>query len=134
MSNISCWPINRTLSGTTTPCQSGPESNGNEGVPRFPQSSKTGASPSDCLVSYPGHSLEESYPSTEMQLVYSTAQADTSTGHSLGMSYPLAEMQSVYSTDPADGATGQPRSSERQDLVKRSFLQSATSSICKNNA
>ena len=38
--------------------QSGPESDGNEGVPRIPQSSKIpGASPSDCLVSYVGHSL-----------------------------------------------------------------------------
>ena len=43
----------------------------------FPQSfSITGASPSDCLVSYPGHSLRESYPSAEMQSVYSTAQAN----------------------------------------------------------
>ena len=30
-------------------------------------------SPSDCLVSYPGHSLRESYSSAETQLVYSTA-------------------------------------------------------------
>ena len=38
--------------------QSGPGSNGNEGVLRIPQSSSTaGTSPSDCLVSYPGHSL-----------------------------------------------------------------------------
>ena len=47
------------LSGITTPDQSGPESNGNEGVLRIPQSSSiTGTSPSDCLVSYSGHSLE----------------------------------------------------------------------------
>ncbi len=46
------------LSGATTPGQSGPGSNGNEGVLRIPQSSNTaGTSPSDCLVSYPGHSL-----------------------------------------------------------------------------
>ena len=32
--------------------------------------------PSDCLVSYPGHSLGESYPSAEIQSVYSAAQAD----------------------------------------------------------
>ena len=38
--------------------QSGPGSNGNEGVLRIPQSSSTaGISPSDCSVSYPGHSL-----------------------------------------------------------------------------
>ena len=38
--------------------QSGPGSNGNEGVLHIPQSSSiTGTSPSDCLVLYPGHSL-----------------------------------------------------------------------------
>ena len=46
------------LSGATTPGQSGPGSDVNYGVLRIPQSSSTaGASPSDCLVSYPGHSL-----------------------------------------------------------------------------
>ena len=46
------------LSGATTPDLSGPGSDGNEGVLRIPQSSSTaGTSPSDCLVSYPGHSL-----------------------------------------------------------------------------
>ena len=40
------------------PGQSEPGSNGNEGVLRIPQGpSITGISPSDCLVSYPGHSL-----------------------------------------------------------------------------
>ena len=33
----------------------------------------TDAPRSDCLVSYTGHSLRDSYPSGEMQLVYSTA-------------------------------------------------------------
>ena len=46
------------LSGATTPGPSGPGSDGNEGVLRIPQSSSiAGTSPSDCLVSYPGHSL-----------------------------------------------------------------------------
>ena len=31
---------------------------------------------SDCLVSYPGHSLGESYPTAEMQSVYSAASVD----------------------------------------------------------
>ena len=59
MSNSSIWlPIDRTLSGVTTPGQSGPGSDGNEGVFHIPQSSSiTGASPSDCLVLYPGHSF-----------------------------------------------------------------------------
>ena len=54
----SVWPIDRTLSGATTRDQSGPVNNGNKGVLRILQSSSiTGASPSDCLVSYPRHSL-----------------------------------------------------------------------------
>ena len=68
-----------TLSSATTPHQSGPGSDGNKGALNIPQSSSiTGASPSDCLVSYPGHSVVVggSYPSTEMQSVYPTAQAN----------------------------------------------------------
>ena len=42
----------------------------------FPKNPKTGASLSDGLMLYPGHSLEESYFSAEMQLVYSTAPAN----------------------------------------------------------
>ena len=57
--------------------QSGPRSDGNEDVLHIPQSSIiTGTSPSDCLVSYPRHSLGGSYPSTEVQSVYSIAPAD----------------------------------------------------------
>ena len=54
----SIWPIDRILSGATTPGQSGPGSDGSERVLCIPQSSRnTGISPSDCLVSYLGHSL-----------------------------------------------------------------------------
>ena len=45
-----------TLTGITTLSQSGAESNGSEGLLHIPQSSRTEASPSDNLVSYPGHS------------------------------------------------------------------------------
>ena len=70
-------PIDRTLSGATTPGQSGPVSGVNKGVLRIPQSfSITGASPPDNLVSYTGHSPGECYPSAEMQSVYSTGPAD----------------------------------------------------------
>ena len=64
------------LSGATTPGQSGPGDDGNEGVLCIPQSSSiTGTSPSDCLVSYPGHTLGGgSYPFAEVQFLYSTAQ------------------------------------------------------------
>ena len=74
----SIWLIDRTLSDATSPGQRGPGSDGNKGILRIPQSSSIiGTSPSDCLVSYLGHSLGEwSYPSAEMQSVYSTAQAD----------------------------------------------------------
>ena len=77
MSNSSIWPIDRTQSGATTPGQIGPGSNGYEGVPHNPQSRNiTGASLSDCLVSYPRHSFVGSYSLAEMQSVYSTAPAD----------------------------------------------------------
>ena len=56
--------IDRTLSGAITPGQRGPGSDGSEGVLHIPQiTSITGASPSDCFVSCPVHSLRESYPS-----------------------------------------------------------------------
>ena len=54
----SILPIDKTLSGATTPGQSEPGSDGSEGVLRIPQSSSiTGTSPSDCLVSYAGEVL-----------------------------------------------------------------------------
>ena len=54
----SFWPIDRTLSGATTPGQSGLGSGGNEGVLHIPQSPCiTGTPLSDCSVSYPGNSL-----------------------------------------------------------------------------
>ena len=50
---ISIWPQDMTVSGATTPSQSGHGSDRNKGVIRIPQSSSiTGASPSDCFVSY----------------------------------------------------------------------------------
>ena len=53
----SIWPINRTLSGATTTGQSGPGSDGYEGVLRILQSSSiTGAVPSYCLVLYQDYS------------------------------------------------------------------------------
>ena len=40
--NSSIWTLDETLTSTITPGQSGPGSNGNEGVPDTPQSSRTG--------------------------------------------------------------------------------------------
>ena len=52
----SIWPIDMTLSGATTPGQSGLGSDGNEGVLHIPQrSSITGTSSSDCHIQ--GHLL-----------------------------------------------------------------------------
>ena len=48
-------PIVGTLTGTTTLGQSETGSNGNEEVLHISQSSRTGASTSDVLISYPGH-------------------------------------------------------------------------------
>ena len=73
----SIWPIRRTQSGATNLERSGPGSDGNERVLCIPQSSDiTGISPSDCLVSYPQHSLVGSYPSAVKQSVYSTVPSD----------------------------------------------------------
>ena len=75
---FSCiWPIDRSLSGATILGQSGPGSDGNEGVLHIPQGfSITGVSPLDCLGSYPGHLLAGSYPSVEILLMDSTAPAE----------------------------------------------------------
>ena len=75
MSKISIRLIDKTQSGATTPGQSGPGSNYNEGVLRIPQSSSINElSPSDWLVTYPGHSLVRSV--TPLHSVYSAAPDD----------------------------------------------------------
>ena len=52
-------------------------SDDNEGVLCIPQSSSiTGTSTTNCLVSYPGYSLGESYLSAEKQSVYFTDPAN----------------------------------------------------------
>ena len=77
MSNNSLSPIDRTLSVTITAGQSRPQSNDNEWVFRISHSTSiTEASPSDCFVSYAGHSVRESFPSADMQSVYSTTPTD----------------------------------------------------------
>ena len=54
----SIWPIDRTLSGATTPGQNGPGSDGNEGVLRMHQSTWDYWNLTiRLLVSYPGHKL-----------------------------------------------------------------------------
>ena len=62
MSDSSIWSIDRTLRSTTTPGQSGSESNDNEGVLPILQSSRTEDSSSDGLMSYPGHWLRGFLP------------------------------------------------------------------------
>ena len=51
------WLIDGTLTGTITPGQCGPGNNGNERLLHIPQSSRTRASLSDYLLSYPGYFL-----------------------------------------------------------------------------
>ncbi len=68
-------------SGAATSGQNLPGSYGIKGVLRIPQSSSiSGASQSDCLISYSGHSFVGSYPSAEMQSVYSAPQQPTGSG------------------------------------------------------
>ena len=56
-SNCSIWAMDRTLTDTTSASQSGPWSNGNEGVINITQSSRTWAWSSDCLLLLTGHSF-----------------------------------------------------------------------------
>ena len=56
-SNSSIWYMDGTLTFTSTPGQSGLESNGNKEVLYILQSYWTGATPSNALVSYLGHPL-----------------------------------------------------------------------------
>ena len=94
----SIQPIDGVLPGTTTPGQSGPGRDGNEGVLCIPQSSSiTRTSSWDCLVSYPGHSLEVgSHPSAEVHSVYSTAPADrASFAQSVIYSGPNVSLQQI---------------------------------------
>ena len=79
MSNSSIWPKDWTLSGATTPGPSGPRNDGNKGVVGIHKSFRiTGASPSECLMSYLGHTFSGvgSYASAEILSVYSTAPTD----------------------------------------------------------
>ena len=67
--------MGRTLTGSITPSQSGPESGGNEEYSTFPKFWRIIIKCS--LMSYLGYSLGvESYPSPEVQWVYSTAPAE----------------------------------------------------------
>ena len=69
---ISTWPMDRNVLSATTTGRSGPGTNGYEQVlPIHQSSSITETSPSNCLMSYPEHSLEES--STGKHSVYSAA-------------------------------------------------------------
>ena len=84
MSNGSIRPIDRTLLGATTPNQSGPGSNDNEGYSTFPYYRNLTIR---LFISYLGRSLGKFYPSAEMLSVYSKAPADrankTLAGYSL---------------------------------------------------
>ena len=73
MTNSSILPIDRILSGATTPGQNRPGNNGSEGVLFISESSNTGVSSSDFFMSYPEQSVGGGLPSAEMQSVYSMA-------------------------------------------------------------
>ena len=74
MLNRSIWPIIQSCA--ITPGQSGQGAIGNEDVFHVPQCYLIGALTFDVLMSYSGYKLGESYPSAEMQSVYSSTPAD----------------------------------------------------------
>ena len=96
----SIQPIDRTLLSVTNTGQSRSGSDSKKRVLRIPQSSNvTRASSSDCLVSYPGHSLGEYNLSAEMQSEDThwgslTPQQRCSQRTLIGRVLPSAEMQS----------------------------------------
>ena len=69
MSKSSIWPIDGTLPGATTLDQNLPGSKDNKRVLHIPQSSKTGASPSNGLRSHQD-TLRGSDPFVEMYSIY----------------------------------------------------------------
>ena len=65
-----------TLTSTTPPGQNEPGSNDNESKPYNPQSFWTGASPSNGLALYPGHSEKEVLLFCRDATLYSTVPAN----------------------------------------------------------
>ena len=104
MTSNSIWLIDGILSGATTPGQSGPGCDVNEGVLRISQSSCiTRSSASDSLVLFSGHSLTLGREAvgvfhSHTRLSYRTLI--------FWDGYSSAHMQSVYFTDPPDWVTG----------------------------
>ena len=88
--------MDKTLSGATIPSQSKPGSNGNEGAPLIRQTSRSEAPPSDCLVSYTGHSLRRYCPSAEMPSVYPTALSRLSCVYSNTRIYVCARIFNIF--------------------------------------
>ena len=146
MSNSSFWPINTTLSGATTPSQSGARSDGNEGVLCISQrSSITRVSLSDDLMSYAGHSLRgmqicilcilQPQPTRPQNtrwgvgvlllyrhavgVFYSPSQLGHRTLAEVWGSYSSTEMQSVYSTATADWIN---REKNHHTITENAFL------------
>ena len=118
----SIWPIERTLSGATTPGQSGHGSDGNERILRIPQSSRiTGASLWDCLVSLVGGCCWGwgSYPSAERQSLYSADPANWDTGHSMGRVLTLLQRYSRCIQQPRHQPTGQKEIGRDRDMKKK---------------
>ena len=75
MSNSSIWPIERILLGFTNSGQSGPGGDSNEGILRIPLKLKDWNLTIRLFNVISGYQLKESYPSSEMQSVYSTDPA-----------------------------------------------------------
>ena len=102
------WPIDMTLSDANTPDQNAPGSDGNEGLLHISQSSSiTGTSPSDCLMSYLGHSLVGGGILPLCREAVGAFYSPSQLGHMIFVvvgSYLSAEKQSVYSIAPADWA------------------------------
>ena len=84
-----------TLKGITTLGQSGPGSDKSKGLLHISPNSSSGASLSNCLISYQGHCLRVwgSYSAAEMQSVYSTASTKWASERSSSTTFSRSLLQ-----------------------------------------
>ena len=88
--------MERILSGTNTPGQSGPESNDNERIPHIPKSSIMGASPSDYLESYPGQTSSVDITFLQIYHIYQPLRSG-SIWHKVSFKRSLTGLNSEFS-------------------------------------
>ena len=115
----SIWPIDRTLLGTTTPGQNWHGGDGNEVMLHIPQSSSTtGTSPSDCLVSYLGHSLGVVLPLYRGSVDWAICMIDKSLLKRIPFTDPIILFPNQILIDKCDYANGTTRTVQTMNTLQ----------------